>query len=211
MKRVFKIEHPGWLGVTSEIISWVFSPPLVGTVFFVFLVLWYSTDLSQGLRWFVAISPFLIFIPLVYFALAVKLGWITDIDLSNRKERPAFLFVYIISLAIAAIILYLLNVPNKFLVYVLSGLMVTIVASLITLFWKISFHTAMTASVITAINILGGVHFWPLFLLLIPIGIARVILRRHTIWQVTGGAVVAFLVTCIVFNLFGYPFWGNTL
>lgn len=211
MRRVFKIEHTGWLGVSSEIVSWLFSPPLVGTVFFIFLIFWYSADFSQGLRWIVAISPFLIFIPLIYFAVSVKFGWISDLDLTKREERPAFLLVFIFSLALAALVLYLLNVPNKFLVYVLSGLATTILASIITLNWKISFHTAIASSVVTAINILGGPQFWPLFLLLIPIGVARVVLKRHTIWQVIGGAIIAFLATWIVFNCFGYPFWGNTL
>jgi len=207
MIQAFKIKHPGWLGIGSEIISWLFSPPLVGTVFFVFLIFWYSTDLLQGFKWMIAISPFLIFIPLAYFALSVKLGWITDIDLSNRKERPAFLLVFTISLALAAIVLYFLNVPNKFLVYVLSGLAVTILDSVITLFWKISFHTAITASVIAAINILGGFRFWPMFLLLVPIAVARIILKKHTLWQVIGGAVVSFIVTALVFIAFGYPIY----
>lgn len=211
MKNIFKIQHQGWLGITSEIISWISSPPLVGTVFFIFLVFWYSADFGQGLRWIIALSPFLIFIPLLYFALSVKLKWITDIDLSNRKERPAFLLVYTISLAIADLVLYLLKVPEKFFVYILSTLVIAIVASLITLFWKISFHTAIFASIVTAINILGGIHFWPLFLLLIPVGIARVVLKRHTIAQVVGGALVSFLITCLVFLLFGYGFWGLAL
>ncbi|MCX6809171.1 MAG: hypothetical protein NTZ65_00215 [Candidatus Berkelbacteria bacterium] len=190
--------------VSAEIISWLFYPPLVGTVFFVFLVFWYSTDLNQGLHWLVAISPFLIFIPLIYFVISFKLGWISDIDLTDRKERPIFLSAFIVSLALASALLYLLSVPTKFFVYVFSGLVMTVVTSIITLFWKISFHTAVTTSVVTAITILGGPQFWPLFLLIPIIGWARVMLKKHTFWQVVGGALVAFVITEGVFLAFGF-------
>jgi len=187
----------------AEIVSWAFFPPLVATVFFIFLVFWYSADLGQGVQWLVTVAPFLIVIPVIFFAVAYKLGWISDIDLSHRKERPIFLAVFIISLGVASLLLYILSVPKPFFVYAFSGLIMVIFASIITLSWKISFHTAVTTSVITAIVILGGMHFWP-FLLLVPvIGWARVALKKHSIWQVIGGAFLAFAITVVIFHLFG--------
>lgn len=193
--------------VLAEIISWGFFPPIVATVFFVFLVFWYSSDLSEGFTWLVTVSPFLIFFPLIFFAISYKLGWVSDIDLSERKERPVFLVVFVASLLLLSIFLYILGVPEKFFIYVFSGLVMSALASIITLYWKISFHTAITSSVITAILILGGLRFWP-FIILVPlIGWSRVVLKKHTIWQVTGGALLAFGVTCIIFYLFGYRFF----
>lgn len=193
--------------VLAEIISWGFFPPIVATVFFVFLVFWYSSDLSEGFTWLVTVSPFLIFCPLIFFAISYKLGWVSDIDLSERKERPVFLVVFVVSLLLLSIFLYILGVPEKFFIYVFSGLVMSALASIITLYWKISFHTAITSSVITAILILGGLRFWP-FIILVPlIGWSRVVLKKHTIWQVTGGALLAFGVTCIIFYLFGYRFF----
>jgi len=201
MKKITEVVERHFL---AEVISWLFFPPLVGTVFFIFLIFWYSTDLNQGLRWLVVIAPFLMFIPLIFFATSFKLGWISDIDLSHRQERPTFLLVFVVSLFAAAMILYFLHVPLKFFVYVFSGLVMMIIASLITLGWKISFHTAVVTSVVTAIVILGGFKFWP-FLLLIPIiGWARVALGRHTLSEVIGGASVALIVTASVFYLFGF-------
>ena len=192
--------------IIAEIVSWTFFPPLVGTVFFIFLIFWYANDLNQGLRWMVTVSPFLIFIPLLFFAISYKLKWISDIDLSHREERPTFLAVFVVSLAVASAILYFLNVPEKFFVYAFSGFIMTAVASLITLYWKISFHTAVATSVVTAIVILGGEEFWPLYFLIPLIGWARVVLAKHTVKQVIGGALVAFFVTVLVFYLFGYRF-----
>jgi membrane-associated phospholipid phosphatase len=204
MKKITEVAERHFL---AEVISWLFFPPLVSTVFFIFLVFWYSADFNRGLHWLVVSAPFLIFVPLIFFVVSYKLKWVSDIDLSHREERPIFLAVFILSLFAAAAILYLLHVPLKFFVYVLSGLVMMIVASLITLGWKISFHTAVVTSVVTAIVILGGFRFWP-FLLLIPaVAWARVALKRHTPWQAVGGALVAFAVTASIFYLFGFRFF----
>lgn len=188
----------------AEIISWLFFPPLVATVFFMFLIFWYAADLEQGVKWLIAVAPFLIFIPVVFFAVAYKLGWVSDIDLSHRKERPIFLGVFITSLAVASVLLYILDVPKPFFVYAFSGLIMVVFASIITLSWKISFHTAVTTSIVTAIVILGGLRFWPFFLLIPIIGWARVALKKHTLWQVTGGALLAFAITVVIFHFFGF-------
>jgi membrane-associated phospholipid phosphatase len=188
----------------AEIISWSFFPPLVATVFFIFLIFWYSADLAEGVKWVTYISPFLIFVPLVFFAISFKLGWVSDIDLSDRKQRPLYLIVFIAGMFIASAILYLLNVPLKFFVYTFSGLVMTVITTFITLFWKISFHTAITTSVVTAITILGGIRYAPFFILIPIIGWARVVLKKHTVWQVIGGFAVALLVTEAIFYAFGF-------
>jgi len=210
--RMMQVMRPvGFRHWVADILSWLFFPPLVSTVFFVFLVFWYSNDFSQGLKWIVSVSPFLVFIPLIFFVISYKAGWINDVDMTDRRERPVFLAVFVISLAVASLVLYLLHVPEKFFVYTFSGLIMMIVASLITLSWKISFHSAVTASVVTAITILGGIQFWPLYLLLPLVGWARVTLGKHTVNQVIGGTIVAFVVTVAVFYAFGFHFFYGVL
>jgi membrane-associated phospholipid phosphatase len=188
----------------AEIISWAFFPPLVATVFFVFLIFWYAADFSEGLKWVTYIAPFLIFLPLLFFAITYKLGWVDDLDLTNREDRPLYLVVFIFSLVAALAILFFLQAPLKFMVYTLSGLIMTIITTIITLYWKISFHTAVTTSVVTAITILGGLRFAPLLLLIPIIAWARITLKKHTLWQVIGGFLVALAVTEVVFYLFGF-------
>lgn len=192
----------------AEVVSWTFFPPLVATIFFIFLIFRYSSDFGQGLNWLISISPFLIFFPIVLFALSYKLGWINDLDMTDRKERPFFLIVFVASLAIVSAILYFIDVPPKFFVYVFSGLVMTVICTAITFFWKISFHTAVITSVVTAISILGGLRFLPFFILVPLISWARIVLKKHTIWQTIMGFIVAFIVTEMVFYLYGFkPFF----
>ena len=188
----------------AEIISWAFFPPLVATVFFIFLIFWYSSDFTEGLKWVTFVAPFLIFLPLLFFAITYKLGWVDDLDLTNREDRPIYLVVFIFSLIAALIVLLFLKVPLKFIVYTVSGLAMTLVTTIITFFWKISFHTAVTTSVVTAITILGGLRFAPLFILVPLIGWARVTLKKHTLLQVVGGFLVALIITEAIFYLFGF-------
>lgn len=195
--------------LAAEIISWLSAPPLVGTVFFIYLIFNYASDFSQGLKWIVVISPFLIFIPLLFFAIGLKLGWVSDWDLSERKERPAFLLTFTTGLILASAALLFLKVPTKFFVYVFSGLVLTLVTSIITLYWKISFHTAVATSVVSAVLILGGLHYWPFFLLIPIVGWARVVLKKHTLWQVISGSAVALIIAAAIFYLFGFNILGG--
>lgn len=190
--------------ICAEIISWLFFPPLVATVFFVFLIFWYSQDLTQGLQWLIYVAPFLIFIPLIFFALSYKLHWISDVDLTKRSERPAFLIVFTVSLAVASMIMYLLHAPEKFVIYIFSGLIMVILASIITFYWKISFHTMVITSVISAIVIIGGLRFWPFFLLIPIIAWARIVLKKHSLYQAIGGSLLSAAITWTVFALFGF-------
>lgn len=188
----------------AEVISIVASPPLVGTVFFIFLLFKNSTDLSQGLKWLVGISPFLVFFPIIYLVISYRLGWVTDLDLSERSERPLPLTVFIVGVGMAALILYFLKVPMDLYVYVLSGFIMIVIMTIITFFWKISLHTATLSSIFMAIVVLGGVKFLPFFLTLIPVGWARVILKKHSLNQVIAGVLVSSLCTLAVFQIFGY-------
>jgi membrane-associated phospholipid phosphatase len=100
--------------------------------------------------------------------------------------------------------LYYLRVPMQFFVYAFSGLVLTVITAIITLYWKISYHTAIITSVVTAVNILGGIIFWPLFLLIPIVSWARVTIKKHTLSQVTGGAIISFIVTSAIYYLFGF-------
>jgi membrane-associated phospholipid phosphatase len=65
----------------------------------------------------------------------------------------------------------------------------------------------MYSALSTIAIILFGIKFWWLYLLLLPLGWARVYRRRHTLWQVVAGALLAFFLSIIIFWFFGYQSW----
>ena len=73
-----------------------------------------------------------------------------------------------------------------------------IVLALITLRWKISFHTATITGAVAVLCWNVGAGAAALLTLVVVIGWARVRLRRHTPAQVVAGALVAGAVSTVV-------------
>jgi hypothetical protein len=61
--------------------------------------------------------------------------------------------------------------------------------SIVTLFWKISFHSTAISAAASIGIVTSGITGWSIaFILLVPVvGWARVHLRRHTIGQIAAG------------------------
>ena len=85
-----------------------------------------------------------------------------------------------------------------------AAMVLTGVLSVITLFWKVSFHGAAIATVATTATLLGNIYLaWPLMLLIPVVCWARVRLNRHTPKQV----VVGSLIGCLLGVLIAPVFW----
>jgi membrane-associated phospholipid phosphatase len=76
---------------------------------------------------------------------------------------------------------------------VLTGIL-----SLVTLFWKISFHGATISAAATATLMVAGSSAWPMMLLVPLVGWARVRLKRHTLRQVIYGSLVGALIALLL-------------
>jgi membrane-associated phospholipid phosphatase len=68
------------------------------------------------------------------------------------------------------------------------------VALAVTIFWKISIHTACAAGTVAILVIEFGPALWVTFPVVAAVAWARVALRDHTPAQVTAGALVGFTV-----------------
>ncbi|MCA9380575.1 hypothetical protein KC675_05340, partial [Candidatus Dojkabacteria bacterium] len=79
---------------------------------------------------------------------------------------------------------------------------ITIILIIIHVFYRISFHTALNTSLVILLNHIEGCIFWPLFLLIPVIAWTRLILKKHTLFQVILGAIVPFTVYFIITLLF---------
>ena len=79
-----------------------------------------------------------------------------------------------------------------------------LIMAIITQYWKISVHMAVLSSVATGATILYGTNFAWIFLVLLPLGWARIHRKRHTFWQVVAGSLLSFILTGAVFMVMGY-------
>lgn len=158
-----------------------------------------SSDISTILK--IVISLLTAFIPISVFLVLKMMGKVSDFDMTDRKERPA----YCISTTILLALLYLatLKLGDTVLsTMALNTVITSAVFTIVTLFWKISGHmTYLTMTYCSLIYLIPS-PFVILFFPVIPfVAWSRVELKKHTILQVIAGTLMAFLISILVFTL----------
>jgi len=185
-------------------ISAFLSPYITAAIFIMIIVYQNTKNLSQFLPWMGIAFFFAIMIPGGYILWKLEKKEIADIHLSDHTERKIPFMITAISATAGALVLFLIGAAKPVVVMMVAFAMNAITVALITLFWKVSIHTALYSSVITVLVILYGAKFAWLYLLLIPLAWSRIYRHRHSLQQVIGGAIIAFVSTSLVFWIFGY-------
>jgi membrane-associated phospholipid phosphatase len=102
---------------------------------------------------------------------------------------------------IAFVLLLALHAARPLIATMTAVIVVLLLATLITRFWKISLHLVGVTGAVTAYTLLFG----PLFLVLSPlvvcVGWARWRVGAHTPWQAVAGTVLAGSLTVVIFWL----------
>jgi membrane-associated phospholipid phosphatase len=154
-----------------------------------------------ALRWAVISILFASVLPMGYVIAQVRRGRITDRHLGLRVQRPLPM-LFVIAFTIAGLaVLYALGAPRQLLALGAAGVVGLSVTALITLFWKISMHTAVVAGALAIVVIVFGLAWLPLFAMLVLVGWARVDLGDHAIAEVVAGAAVGGVIAALVFSL----------
>jgi hypothetical protein len=183
-----------WISVLFD--SSVLSLPI-------FLVLGYVSAQTLGLLWAILMLLIVTGIPLAYLLIGRKRGWVSDMELSRRDERPRFILVSLSSDVFALAALWLGNGPHLLRLIVLTYFCLAIVMFSISSFWKISMHMAGVGGFSTAlVFVFGAPALWA-FLSLMLVAWARLYRRKHDIPQLVAGAVAGTLVTVLVFGWIG--------
>ena len=186
--------------IASRVVSLIFTPfylPLVGLILLFTFSYLNLLPASYRLEVLSLVYLFTILMPTFFIHLYRRYqGW-TLFELSNKRRR---LIPYLISICCYVTCIQVLNALNIFQfvsTIVFAALMVQIVCGLITIWWKISTHTAaiggMAGTLIVFAEIFGFNPAWWLCLILVVAGVlgsARMILRQHTLAQVAVGFLV---------------------
>jgi hypothetical protein len=169
----------------------------------IFLALGYASARTSGLLWAALTLLIVTGIPLAYLLIGIKRGWVSDMELSRREERPRFILVSLSSDVLALLVLRLFGGPHLLTVIVLTYFCLAIVMFSISSFWKISMHMAGVGGFSTAlVFVFGAPALWA-FLSLPLVAWARLRRRKHDIPQLIAGALAGTLVTLFVFGWLG--------
>ena len=152
----------------------------------------------QGIAWAVCALLILTGLPLVYIWLGLRRGWVSDWELSHRKERPRFILVSLSSDLLALLLLGLGGAPHE--VWLLELIYACLVLTMFTIssFWKISLHMVGVSGFSTLLVYVFGPAAWWTFLSLPLVAWARLYRKKHTPAQLLAGAVGGAFVTALV-------------
>ena len=185
----------------AAFISYVFNPLLI-LVLLPFILVYESTrDLQISLFWTGYTFIFLWAI-VVFILYGVKKKIFTNIDVSNRHQRP-ILFIFLLSIAVLYLAgLFIMRAPRILFIVTVSLILGIMLVSIINTKIKASLHVATVAALILGLVIgYGGYYF--LLLFFVPlVGWSRVKLNRHTVSETVTGGVVGSLLLLGIYTVF---------
>ena len=179
-------------------VSHVISPHIVGVVITSVISLHFSENPLETLRWLALLLPLVVVPPLVYLLWLVHNGTLEDIYMPERSTRVRPLTVLMLWLLVCLGLVRYWGAPHIVESFVLVSIVLIAVLSMVTLFWKISFHGATISAAATATVMVAGSYAWPVMLLVPLVGWSRIRLERHTPRQVIYGSLVGALIALIV-------------
>ncbi|MGQ9490401.1 MAG: hypothetical protein ACUVR4_13775 [Anaerolineae bacterium] len=169
----------------------------------IFLALGWRAGGTLGLAWAALTLVIVTGIPLAYLLVGRTRGWVSDMELSRREERPRFILVSLSSDVLALAALWLGGGPHLLRLIVLTYFCLAVVMFTISSFWKISMHMAGVGGFAVALVFVFGAAAWWAFLSLPLVAWARLRRRKHTPAQLVAGASAGALVTLFIFGWIG--------
>lgn len=186
----------------AKIISTIGNPFLL---FPVFQVIIYLALGSQSLVLLITSIGCQFVLPIVTILVLLKLGKISDFEISDRRQRGWY-FLFVTGFFWLAALLTMSQLG-----YLWVNLVMAIYMSLLTIIslgWKISGHLLLDTVMILLLGIAAGPGYFLLLLGLPLVGWSRVVLKKHTIAQVIAGILLPFL-TISIFMSFIYSLYSN--
>ena len=192
----------------SRLISTIFMPLFMPTYSVALLFIYTYFRYVYAGHFVAIIVPTILFtflIPGTLIYVMERIGIISDLSLPHRSDRFAPYAVTVLSFAFLIYYYFRLGLPTWFLLMIGSSIVTMLIATVITLWWKISAYMFGVAGLI------GGVMavcyfvektnpsylFMLLFIIAGMVGTSRIKLKRHTPAQVYAGFVLGFTVSFI--------------
>lgn len=190
--------------IASRVISSIISPfylPMFGVIALFMFTYLGMLETRMKLRVLLIVYLFTAIIPTYLIRIYQYYhGW-TPIQLGQKERR---MVPYVISIVCYFACYYILNVlhmPHFIGTVIIAALAIQVVCALINLRWKVSTHSAAIGGVIGSVIAFSFLFTfnptWWLFLLFFMaglVGTSRMILRQHTLMEVSMGFIMGIIV-----------------
>ncbi len=201
------------LRAIANTLSGIFSPLFVPT-FTLLLALWVSPLASapESARLLSSVVIFLVtaIIPLGVIIGMMRAGKVSDLAISDRRQRTIPFAVTAVCYVAAGIYLHVCRAPGWLCLFFVGAAVAAVCALVISLWWKISAHALAMGGmcgmlVWLALNHLSGSNPVPLLIAAIvlsgAVASSRVYLERHTAMQTYAGWLLALVLALATMSL----------
>lgn len=143
-------------------------------------------------------------IPGLFILLLKFSGSISDLELSDRRERVLPFLVMIFSIMVFVFFVNRMQVPFWLMGLLIGSALALLLAMFINFYWKISVHGIGIGGLLGATMGIARIHminaYWLFIGLILIAGLvasARIILNKHTPMQMYGGVCLGFICTFV--------------
>lgn len=185
-------------------VSNILSPAAVSVPLILLVAFYRASSAASALAYAATTFFFLSIGPFAYILLGVRLGKLSDVDVSKRSERLGPFIFGLLSICLGWFVLILAHGPSPLIAVLVVTAVSGLIMMFITLWWKISLHASSLAGAVTILTALYGAIVLPAFALLALVSWSRVVLRRHTLAQVVAGSLAGILLTAVILKLRGW-------
>lgn len=173
-------------------------PVLVAVL--VTLLIWFNKFPSGSLLWVTLALIHISVLPLLYGAYIYKTRRISNADITERSERIIPFFIVTIFYLANLLETFLFNAPEIFKILAIHFFTLALLVSIVTVFWKVSVHTAGATQFVLLLMIIFGSQALIVSPLIVLTAWLRITMKSHNIWQALGGSIAAaasFLIAAI--------------
>ena len=184
----------------AKAVTLLMNAPLLAVATFVYIYLTDTTGPSPTVL--LTAIFFSGILPVLIIFIQRRSGIVKEMMINERDERTKPFLGAISSYVMGLLALFYLEAPVA-MVYLMSCYLVnSLFMMIITLRYKISIHASGVAGPATFLVYQYGVRLWPLTLVMVVVGWARLELKMHTVGQVAWGVLVTVLLTLTQLELY---------
>lgn len=214
-------EGERFLTGVSNFLSWIFVPlmmPVYGAIIAFTLSILSFNMLSVRMLFIGLVAGINLMLPISVIIILKRVGVLSDYGVNRRSERSLPYLIGIVCLIATAVLLYFKHAPLWFVAFYVGGALAGIIELLVNLRWKISAHAAGVAGVVALLSYLVLYDFtlpsafgWLVGAVAIAglVGSARILLGKHSVWQVLAGYAVGFAAVYIPLLILAYHLIGS--
>ncbi len=191
-QRFIELDWPKVTAYFARVISRLSSPPVSASVGIAIMA---NVTGATGWLWALLYLLFAVPLPALYVMWKMRRGEITDFHIQVRAQRTKPYLMILLCTGLALIGMVLGHAPQLMILVAAAGWLQTAALFVITLWWKVSAHTAALAGIsVLALGTLGA-SAWPLAAGVPLVAWSRVKLQRHTLSQTIVGSALGLLIS----------------